>query len=366
MKKSAFKISIAFVLTVAIIAASVMTTGCLITDTANTVQWEQSIVQPENPATDKDKDGENKFPATPANAVVKHNGSLVVTTYSTDESLISLYSEAVPSDIMTTAEGGYTLTASVYPANADNQAVNWTVSWDNPNSAWAKNKTVTNYVTITPSSAGSLTATANCKEAFGEKIKITATSEDNPEASAICICDYVKRFKGFVFVGQEMLNNFPSEGFLYGVRTTDYTIDSNVAVNFGNTITLTKGFANAVSAAFNKITSKYQYGTDWNFASDRSVHITTDYNTKKITFNAQDKDFAGCFTYPDDEYDSSEISNIQSDINTAFYNSCSYVLYHATFTVSYSVTYNGTIFSSGEMTIEFKFKDFISFAVNNY
>lgn len=40
-------------------------------------------------------------------------------------------------------------------------------------SAWATGKTVTDYVTVTPTANGALTANVECIKDFGEQIKVT-------------------------------------------------------------------------------------------------------------------------------------------------------------------------------------------------
>lgn len=94
------------------------------------------------------------------------------------------------------AETAYQLTATITPANATNKAVDWSVAFVNPSSAWASGKSVTNYVTVTPTSDGALTANVECKQAFGEQIKVTVTSRDNENASASCAIDYAARVVG--------------------------------------------------------------------------------------------------------------------------------------------------------------------------
>ena len=94
------------------------------------------------------------------------------------------------------AETAYQLTATITPSDAYNKAVDWSVAFVNPSSAWASGKSVTNYVTVTPTSDGALTANVECKAAFGEQIKVVCTSRDNPDASAECIVDYAKRITG--------------------------------------------------------------------------------------------------------------------------------------------------------------------------
>lgn len=91
------------------------------------------------------------------------------------------------------AESAQRLTATITPSNATNQKVNWTVEWKNANSTWAKGKTVTDYVTVTPTSDGALTANVECKQAFGEQVQVVCTSRQNTEASATATVDYAKR-----------------------------------------------------------------------------------------------------------------------------------------------------------------------------
>ena len=95
------------------------------------------------------------------------------------------------------AETAYTLTATVLPEKASNKAVDWTVSFVNPASAWATGKTVTDYVTVTPTADGALTANVECLQAFGEQIKVTVTSRNNAEATATCLVDYAERVSGY-------------------------------------------------------------------------------------------------------------------------------------------------------------------------
>ncbi|UKI47869.1 MAG: hypothetical protein L6V82_08735 [Clostridiales bacterium] len=71
------------------------------------------------------------------------------------------------SGVATTASDGtvsQTLTAVISPADATEQKVDWSVAWlDGTPFASAK---IGDYITITPSSDGALTATVTCKKAF--------------------------------------------------------------------------------------------------------------------------------------------------------------------------------------------------------
>lgn len=94
-----------------------------------------------------------------------------------------------------------TLTATVKPDSAADKTVDWAVAFVNPSSEWATGKTVTDYVTVTPSSDGSTTATVKCLQPFGEQIKITVTSRMNTEATASCTVDFAARPTAFSLTG---------------------------------------------------------------------------------------------------------------------------------------------------------------------
>ena len=86
------------------------------------------------------------------------------------------------------------LTASITPAETtESKKVDWSMAWKNPSSAWASNKAVADYVRVTPTASGALTADVVCQEAFGEPVIITVTSQANPSASASCQVDYAQK-----------------------------------------------------------------------------------------------------------------------------------------------------------------------------
>lgn len=92
--------------------------------------------------------------------------------------------------IMPIAQSAYTITATITPSNADDKTVDWSVAWKDSNSTWAKGKTVTSYVTVTPTSDGALTASVSCLAAFGEQIIVTVVPRGNTDISATCTLDY--------------------------------------------------------------------------------------------------------------------------------------------------------------------------------
>ena len=77
------------------------------------------------------------------------------------------------------AEAAYTLTATITPSNATNKALDWSVSFVNPESEWASGKTVTDYVTVTPTSNGALAAIAACLKQFGTPESTAAQFMEN-------------------------------------------------------------------------------------------------------------------------------------------------------------------------------------------
>lgn len=134
------------------------------------------------------------------------------------------------------AESAYTLTATVTPATADNKLIDWSVSWVNADSDFAAGKNVTDYVTVTPQSNGSATATVQCKQAFGEQINVMAQSRFNEDAYATCAVDYVKRVSSASFTvnknGSLMfelgnVNTFEiTPTYSVGTVTGEITVDS--------------------------------------------------------------------------------------------------------------------------------------------
>ena len=98
--------------------------------------------------------------------------------------------------IPASVESAYTLTATLEPSNSDNKRVVWTVEFVNPDSEWAKGKNPENFVKAQPTVDGSTQSTVTCLAPFSEPINVIATSEDNKDATASCLCDYVKRLVG--------------------------------------------------------------------------------------------------------------------------------------------------------------------------
>lgn len=104
-----------------------------------------------------------------------------------------------PSALSSTARDGISLKAVIEPADAFNQSVDWSVAWVETQSG-----TVTDYVTVTPDSDGSLTAKVKCLQPFDKKIKVVVTSRDKTDATAQCVLDFAQRITS---IGIELRKN---------------------------------------------------------------------------------------------------------------------------------------------------------------
>ena len=147
---------------------------------------------------------------TPDTTIEEETGLVIGDT---EESGVSLMSTKIDSadyaayGISSATETAYSLTATIVPENATNKAVNWAVEWVNNDSSWATGKNVTEYVKVTPTYDGSLTATLEALKGFGEQIKVVVTSRSNPSASAECILDYARRITD-IALWSDKLNDY--------------------------------------------------------------------------------------------------------------------------------------------------------------
>ena len=156
------------------------------------------------------------------------------------------------------AETAYTLTATVLPEKASNKAVDWAVSFVNPSSAWATGKTVTDYVTVTPTADGALTANVECLQAFGEQIKVTVTSRNNAEATATCLVDYAERVAGYTLT-------LTNGGVTISSSDPEYTVMGNSSVS------ISKGeYTKTVGTIEENFTGTYVIRGNASFAANMS------------------------------------------------------------------------------------------------
>ena len=156
------------------------------------------------------------------------------------------------------AETAYQLTATITPDNASDKTVDWSVAFVNPASEWATGKTVTDYVTVTPTSDGALTANVECLQAFGEQIKVTVTSRNNADATATCLVDYAERVSGYTLT----LSN---GGVTISSSDPEYTVTGNSSVS------ISKGeYTKTVGTIEENFTGTYVIRGNASFAANMS------------------------------------------------------------------------------------------------
>ena len=153
------------------------------------------------------------------------------------------------------AETAYQLTATVTPENATNKAVDWAVAFVNPSGEWATGKTVTDYVTVTPTADGALTANVECVKDFGEQVRVTVTSRDNTSVKANATVDYTQKLKGVnaTFGSTRLWNGMkksfdldasgqPAEVWKFDYTTSAHTIEdeytTTVKISFSSRVSL--------------------------------------------------------------------------------------------------------------------------------
>lgn len=127
------------------------------------------------------------------------------------------------------AETAYTVTATVYPEDAANKKVDWSVAFANASSTWASGKKVTDYVTVTPSSDGALTAVVQNVAAFGEQIIVKTTSRDNTEAYATLNVEYLQRTTGYTLTLND--KTYSTTGTKTNSVTPDFSVGKGCNVN---------------------------------------------------------------------------------------------------------------------------------------
>lgn len=120
------------------------------------------------------------------------------------------------------ANGEYdavTVKATVKPDNATYKEVDWAIAWDQEkitaqediwDSWWNVEGCMyelSDYLTITPTTDGSTTATVKCLKPFGVPAIITVTSRNNPNAKATCQVDFVKRIVSAEFAFSDVTDD---------------------------------------------------------------------------------------------------------------------------------------------------------------
>lgn len=138
------------------------------------------------------------------------------------------------------AEKAYNVTATVLPDNeADNTAVEWSMSWKRTTDCWAYTATglreISDYVTLVTndeSVESSKTVSVSCVQSFGEPIILTAKCKYAPEISDSIQIDYAARFN--LMMGYFSATGSPNQDMEGGNPRISFTGDSEITFEFGD------------------------------------------------------------------------------------------------------------------------------------
>ena len=182
-----------------------------------------------------------------------------------------------------------TVKATITPATATNQYVTWSVSWEDT----SKTAVVTNYVTVTPASAGSTTATVTCHQPFEGNILVTVTTQEGGFAA-----DCVVTFVGIPSSIDVSCANVTPSGDTYGLGLgTTYNFDILLDNAFGQVGDKYKKYNIGVMATGSLTVGTYESdprgSSSWydertaNLSefTDDILSYSVEGNTLKVTFN---------------------------------------------------------------------------------
>lgn len=287
-----------------------------------------------------------------------------MTTATTSSQFMSLRSTPMTAGASSRTDSTYRLTATVEPADADYQELEWLVSFENSSSAWASGKAASDFVNVAPSS-DTHNATVTCLGDFGEPVIITVKSKDNPEAYATCRCDYVKRVKSLTFTLEDP--TFTSAmGYTYEIEPTAYTIDSEITLGTVK-IGVTYGFETAMrewvrNSSYDLEARELYQATVFGVSADELI---VDYENSTLKFKGNDP--TALFAFHDDYWDEESYYQLTPEdvalnkviCKSAFKSTIqTYDGAHATLAIEYRITYNGESYGGGkvEANVNFNFE----------
>jgi hypothetical protein len=143
----------------------------------------------------RDNDKDKATAQTPTENVQVANDNMTMTEQGGNGiqmlSVLISPSEYANYGVSANAESARLVTASYTEGEyVSNPAVDWYVEFVNADSEWATGKKASDYVTVTPTSDGALTAVVEGLKAFGEQIRVVCKSRQTPELMNSFVCDY--------------------------------------------------------------------------------------------------------------------------------------------------------------------------------
>ena len=164
-----------------------------------------------------------------------------------------------------------TLTATIIPVTAANKEVDWSVAWADA----ANTSNLSDYLTVTPKSSGSTTATVACFKPFEGNIIITVTTRDSG-FQAQCVVNYVGKPTDIVFTS----NLTPTTSGYHVATKGSYTFNVSLINPLGtvgeqfNDLVVEVGAVGSVVLGYRE----YYTATEterWFEASDTTVELKT-------------------------------------------------------------------------------------------
>lgn len=115
---------------------------------------------------------------------VEQNGAIQMLSVKIDTSEYETYG------VSESAKSAHLVTAS-WDGYVDDPAVDWTISWDSATAGeWTRGKTVGDYVTVTPTADGALTAVVEMLQGYNGGVKVTCTSRQDASLKDDFVCFY--------------------------------------------------------------------------------------------------------------------------------------------------------------------------------
>lgn len=328
-----------FVLVAIVALGAVWGTGFALTGKANPAEWSISTNAPNTDAAN----------GTPTDGMTVTEGAA---------NLMRLRSLPMTATSAASTDSTYYLTATVEPADADEQELEWLLDFANPASSWASGKVATDFVSVAPTS-DTKNATVTCLGSFGEPIVITVRSKDNPEATATCTCDYVKRVNMITFT---LLSEPTLGGYIeysYSLEESAYTIDSDFDI---------EDIACFINYEFaNDIKSRLGSKADYVEAPANGVSTQVDKESKRVKIGITDRPSSLFYITSEFYDDDGDIATLNTEINNAFKASVkSFSGQQMTMKIKYSSSYNDKVYFEAEKSIAVNFKyESIKIAVSN-
>lgn len=142
------------------------------------------------------------------------NGGMVLAADESSDAVVAMSAIAEEAfgdyGISESAESAELVTATLTPSGASYISAVWSVSWTDGTSEWASGKTVTDYVTVTPTEDNDLSAAVACLQPFGERVTVGLTVTGDGSVTANCTADYLQKIKDLSLTFGDVICDFES------------------------------------------------------------------------------------------------------------------------------------------------------------